>query len=69
MPATQGDADTSLMDITANSATLERAMQQAYAVPILWWQRIVAMNKEVRGWSMSPTHMIYQDLSDVWLAV
>ncbi len=32
MPATQGDADTSLMDITANSANLERAMQQGYAV-------------------------------------
>lgn len=45
-----------------------RAMAQAYAVPVLWWQRIVAMNKEVRGWSMSPTHMINQDLSDVWLA-
>ena len=45
-----------------------RAMEQAYAVPLLWWQRIVAMNKEVRGWNMSPTHMIYQDLSDIWLA-
>jgi peptide/nickel transport system substrate-binding protein len=45
-----------------------RALDQCYAIPILWWQRIVAMNTQVRGWSMSPTHMIYQDLSDVWLA-
>ena len=45
-----------------------RAMDQAYAVPLLWWQRIVVMNTKVRGWTMSPTHMIYQDLSDVWLA-
>ncbi len=45
-----------------------RAMDQAYAVPVLWWQRIVTMNTEVRGWSMSPTHMIYQDLSNIWIA-
>lgn len=45
-----------------------RAMDQAYAVPLLWWQRIVVMNAKVRGWTMSPTHMIYQDLSDIWLA-
>jgi peptide/nickel transport system substrate-binding protein len=45
-----------------------RAMEQSYAVPLLWWQRIVVMNQRVRGWSMAPTHMIYQDLRDVWLA-
>jgi peptide/nickel transport system substrate-binding protein len=45
-----------------------RALDQAYAVPILWWQRIVVMNQRVRGWSMAPTHMIYQDLGDVWIA-
>jgi peptide/nickel transport system substrate-binding protein len=45
-----------------------RNFEQAYAVPLLWWQRIVVMNKRVRGWSMAPTHMIYQDLRDVWLA-
>jgi peptide/nickel transport system substrate-binding protein len=44
-----------------------RAMEQAYAVPLLWWQRIVVMNARVQGWSMAPTHMIYQDLADVWL--
>ncbi|UFN48428.1 ABC transporter substrate-binding protein [Roseomonas sp. OT10] len=45
-----------------------RLLEQSYAVPILWWQRIVVMNSRVRGWSMAPTHMIYQDLGDVWLA-
>jgi peptide/nickel transport system substrate-binding protein len=25
------------------------------------------MNARVQGWSMAPTHMIYQDLADVWL--
>jgi len=45
-----------------------RAMSQAYGVPIFWWQRIVVMNSRVQGWSISPTHMIYQDLRDIWLA-
>jgi peptide/nickel transport system substrate-binding protein len=44
-----------------------RAMDQAYSVPILWWYRIVVMNKAVQGWTMSPSHMIYQDLGNVWL--
>ncbi len=45
-----------------------RALDQAYAVPFLYWHRIVVMNQKVRNWSMSPFHMIYQDLGDVWLA-
>jgi peptide/nickel transport system substrate-binding protein len=45
-----------------------RLFDQSYAVPLLWWQRIVVMNARVKGWSMAPTHMIYQDLRDVWLA-
>jgi peptide/nickel transport system substrate-binding protein len=44
-----------------------RLLDQAYAIPILWWQRIVVMESRVQGWTMSPTHMIYQDLADIWL--
>ena len=44
-----------------------RAMEESYSVPILWWYRIVVMNKAVQGWTMSPSHMIYQDLGGVWL--
>lgn len=45
-----------------------RALEQAYSVPILWWYRIVVQNERVRNWTMSPSHMIYQDLRQVWLA-
>ncbi len=45
-----------------------RTMEQAYCVPILWWHRIVVLNDRVKGWTMSPSHMLYQDLADVWLA-
>lgn len=44
-----------------------RTMEQCYVVPILWWHRIVVMNQSVQGWTMSPSHMIYQDLGSVWL--
>ena len=45
-----------------------RAMEKAYSVPVLYWNRIVLLNSRVRGWTISPSHMIYQDLADVWLA-
>jgi peptide/nickel transport system substrate-binding protein len=37
-------------------------------VPLLWWQRIVVMSAKVKGWEMSPSHLIGQDLEKVWLA-
>jgi peptide/nickel transport system substrate-binding protein len=44
-----------------------RAMTQAYSVPVLWWNRIVAMSSRVQGWTITPSHYIEQDLADVWL--
>jgi len=45
-----------------------RMLTEAYNVPLLWWQRIVVMSAKVRGWQMSPSHLIGQDLEQVWLA-
>lgn len=44
-----------------------RALRQAYAVPVLWWHRAVVMDRSVRGWRITPSHYIGQDLADVWL--
>lgn len=44
------------------------ALEQSYAVPILWWNRIVITSASVKGWYMTPSHFIGQDLTDVWLA-
>ena len=44
-----------------------RMLNQAYQVPLLWWHRIVATNKAVMGWQMSPSHNLGQDLVNVWL--
>ena len=44
-----------------------RMLTEAYNVPLLWWQRIVVMRSNVKGWGMTPSHLIGQDLETVWL--
>jgi peptide/nickel transport system substrate-binding protein len=43
------------------------AMTSAYSVPLLWWDRIVVTSAQLKGWSITPSHFVGQDLSDVWL--
>jgi peptide/nickel transport system substrate-binding protein len=43
------------------------ALSEAYTVPLLWWNRIVATSAKLRGWSLTPSHFIGQDLTDVWI--
>ena len=31
------------------------------------WQRIIVMSAKIKGWEMSPSHLIGQDLERVWL--
>ena len=45
----------------------KRVFEQGYQQPILWWHRIVPMQKTVMGWQMSPSHNLGQDLAGVWL--
>jgi peptide/nickel transport system substrate-binding protein len=45
-----------------------RALTSAGAVPILWWNRIIANSSRVKGWSITPSHYLNQDLAGVWLA-
>ncbi len=52
---------------TAVRAFEQRMLDEAYTVPLLWWSRIVVMRSNVKGWSMSPSHLIGQDLETVWL--
>ncbi len=44
-----------------------RMLTEAYTVPLLWWQRIVLMRSNIRGWGMTPSHLIGQDLETVWI--
>ena len=45
----------------------KRALEQAYTVPLIWWHRIVVLHKQVKGWRITPSHYLGQDLADVWL--
>jgi peptide/nickel transport system substrate-binding protein len=43
------------------------ALTEASTVPLLWWNRIVVSSAKFKGWNMSPSHYIGQDLADVWI--
>jgi len=43
------------------------ALTKAYTVPLLWWNRIVVTSAKVKGWNITPSHFIGQDLANVWL--
>jgi len=35
--------------------------------PMLWWYRIIPYRSYVKGWKISPSHYLNQDLATVWL--
>ena len=43
------------------------AITKAYTVPYLWSQRIMVLPTYVKGWHMTPSHYLSQDLVEVWL--
>ena len=45
----------------------KRALEQAYTVPTIWWHRIIVHDKRLKGWNITPSHYVGQDLADVWL--
>jgi peptide/nickel transport system substrate-binding protein len=42
--------------------------EKAYQFDLLWWQRIVPHSSRLKGWKITPSHYVNQDLRDVWLA-
>ncbi|MGD9805655.1 MAG: ABC transporter substrate-binding protein [Hyphomicrobiaceae bacterium] len=45
----------------------ERALNQVYSTPLLWWQRIVVRNKKIHDWDHQNNHFTATDLVNVWL--
>ena len=43
------------------------ALTQVYSAPLLWWQRIIVLNKKIKGWEHQANHFTATDLVDVWL--
>jgi peptide/nickel transport system substrate-binding protein len=40
---------------------------QAHTIMMPWWERIVPMRSYVKGWKISPSHYLNQDLANIWL--
>jgi len=40
---------------------------QTHNILTLWWYRIVPHRSYVKGWKISPSHFLNQDLSTIWL--
>jgi len=45
-----------------------RLLEHAYSGPGFWSHRNVALDKSVKGWVALPSHMLNQDLAEIWLA-
>ena len=40
---------------------------QAHQIWVLWWYRIVPYRSYVKGWKISASHYLNQDLATIWL--
>jgi len=40
---------------------------EAHKLMLLWWYRIIPYRSYVKGWKISPSHYVNQDLANIWL--
>jgi peptide/nickel transport system substrate-binding protein len=64
------------MNQTGNEAEQRKLMrayetrvldEQVHSFITLWWYRIIPLRSYVKGWKITPSHYLNQDLSTVWL--
>ncbi len=41
--------------------------EQAHEIWVVWWNRIIPYRSYVKGWKISPSHYLNQDLATIWL--
>jgi peptide/nickel transport system substrate-binding protein len=41
--------------------------EEVHHIFLLWWERVVPHRSYVKGWKISPSHYVNQDLGTVWL--
>ena len=44
-----------------------RVLTEGYSLSVNWWQRIIVLNKKIKGWNFSSSHFQGNDLVNVWL--
>ncbi|MBI4082389.1 MAG: ABC transporter substrate-binding protein [Candidatus Lambdaproteobacteria bacterium] len=45
----------------------QRIADNAYYINTLWWHRIIIQNAKLKGWQITPSHYLNNQLEDVWL--
>jgi peptide/nickel transport system substrate-binding protein len=45
----------------------KQVFDEAYIIPTIWWHRVVVTDKRLKGWKITPSHYLNQDLANVWL--
>jgi peptide/nickel transport system substrate-binding protein len=43
------------------------AIAQSHNIMLWWWQRIVVHHKRLKGWQLTSSHYVGNDLTEVWL--
>ena len=65
------DKQSGELDLKKRSSILrefeKRALDQAYTIPTIWWHRIIVHHRPLKGWHITPSHYVGQDLAEVWL--
>ena len=46
---------------------INETLDQAHQAFLLWWYRTVPHHSYVKGWKISTSHYLNQDLATVWL--
>lgn len=65
------DSQTRELDPVKRKALIQdfekRVLNEAYSLSVNWWQRIIVLNKKIKGWNFASSHFQGNDLVDVWL--
>jgi peptide/nickel transport system substrate-binding protein len=65
------DAQTRELDPAKRKALIQefetRVLTQGYSISLQWWQRIIVLNKKVKGWNFAASHFQGNGLVNVWL--
>ncbi len=46
----------------------QHLFNEAYTFPVIWWHRYIVHDRRLKGWHITPSHYLGQDLVDVWLS-
>jgi peptide/nickel transport system substrate-binding protein len=65
------DQQNKTLDVAKRKALVhefeKHLLTENYSLTVHWWNRIIVLNKKIKGWHFSPSHFQGQDLIGVWI--